>query len=454
MKYATSIFLIIIITITRSMAQNSVGIGVSESNNHAVLELVSPTNNQGFLVPRVSTEHRLAMQSNLGAEEIGLMIFDNELNQFYFWNSLDWEPVGSGQGGGSNISFTINDNNLEIADENGTLSLAISELEASITDTDAENELQDLSLNGTVLEISNGQGVDLDPIIPPGGTDDQNLILTGDILSIEDGTGNVDLSDYIDDADANASNELVGSASLEPGNILRITDAGGNHDVDLSALDNPGPWSQDGTNVSYTEGNVGIGITSPLSEFNVHATDGLNALTLTTENVNEDSEILLGENSSGTLGMKLKYDGTGNIFQVFGLNTNEIGPHLEIGRNADIYVHTNLISTSNGLTTFSGANQILSSPSRRFVKLSAGSSSSSLQRMFGGVDGKEIIISNSGSRTFTIRDRYTSSSGHFILMDSNDYSMYTNDTLHVIYDDTVGAWVEIGRGDNHGIIIE
>ncbi len=79
---------------------------------------------------------------------------------------------------------------------------------AADTDSDATNEIQDLSLAGTILNISGGTGVDLAPIIPPGGTDDQNLILTGDVLSIESGTGSVDLSTYINDADADPANEI------------------------------------------------------------------------------------------------------------------------------------------------------------------------------------------------------------------------------------------------------
>ena len=41
-------------------------------------------------------------------------------------------------------------------------------------DTDSTNELQDISLSGTDLSISDGSTLDLSAIIPPGGTDDQN----------------------------------------------------------------------------------------------------------------------------------------------------------------------------------------------------------------------------------------------------------------------------------------
>jgi len=49
------------------------------------------------------------------------------------------------------------------------------------SDADVTNELQNLSLTGNTLNISNGTGVDLTHIIPVGSTDDQNLVLTGDV---------------------------------------------------------------------------------------------------------------------------------------------------------------------------------------------------------------------------------------------------------------------------------
>ncbi len=46
---------------SRVNAQNSVGIGTENSNENAVLEFVLPTDNQEFLVPRLSSVQRLDM---------------------------------------------------------------------------------------------------------------------------------------------------------------------------------------------------------------------------------------------------------------------------------------------------------------------------------------------------------------------------------------------------------
>ena len=102
-------------------AQNSVGIGVANSNNNAVLELVSPNNNQGFLTPRLSTTQKNAMSGSLTNSENGLLIFDNETNLFSYWNSGQWSdmnfvPPGDGSVFGSGavnqLAFWSSDNNL------------------------------------------------------------------------------------------------------------------------------------------------------------------------------------------------------------------------------------------------------------------------------------------------------------------------------------------------------
>ena len=69
---------------------NSVGINTGRTpNSNAVLELVSPGGNQGFLVPKLSTSQREGM--SLSDSENGLMVYDSDLNQFFFWRSGSWK---------------------------------------------------------------------------------------------------------------------------------------------------------------------------------------------------------------------------------------------------------------------------------------------------------------------------------------------------------------------------
>jgi hypothetical protein len=79
-----------------------VGIGTTTPNPNAVLHLTSPGNNQGFLVPRLTTAQRTAAAfvSSLGVTEAGLLVFDSNDSKFYYWSGSAWivieDSVGTG----------------------------------------------------------------------------------------------------------------------------------------------------------------------------------------------------------------------------------------------------------------------------------------------------------------------------------------------------------------------
>ncbi len=95
-----------------AFAQNSVGIGVATPNKNAVLELVSPSNNQGVLVPKLTTAQRTAnaFTSSLSAKENGLLVFDADDNTFYYWDATQWKALGVpvNYSAGSGIDITNN----------------------------------------------------------------------------------------------------------------------------------------------------------------------------------------------------------------------------------------------------------------------------------------------------------------------------------------------------------
>jgi len=121
-------------------------------------------------------------------------------------------------------------------------------------DGSTTNEIQDLSLTGNTLSLSNDPTtVNLDKYLD--NTDDQGLQMSSDVLTIEGGTGSVDLKNYIDDADPDPTNELQ---------ILSIS----NDSVFLSdggfvKLPLPGPYFT--PTVTYPIGGVGSPYTIDIS---------------------------------------------------------------------------------------------------------------------------------------------------------------------------------------------
>ncbi|MDX2001168.1 MAG: hypothetical protein SFW35_01970 [Chitinophagales bacterium] len=78
------------------LAQNNVGIGTQTPDPNAILELLS--SDKGLLIPRMTTTQRLAMNPNLGFAQLGLLVFDTDTNNFWYWDGTQWVlaigPIG------------------------------------------------------------------------------------------------------------------------------------------------------------------------------------------------------------------------------------------------------------------------------------------------------------------------------------------------------------------------
>ena len=73
--------------------ENSVGINTTNPNDNAVLDLVSPDDeNMGFLMPRLSTIRRelMGQDGNLTNADNGLMVYDSDEGAFYYWKNGEW----------------------------------------------------------------------------------------------------------------------------------------------------------------------------------------------------------------------------------------------------------------------------------------------------------------------------------------------------------------------------
>jgi hypothetical protein len=99
---------------------------------------------------------------------------------------------------------------LTILEGGNTTLIDLSGLQEGFEDADAdpENEIQDLQLNGNILTITkNGTATQIDLSLYFDNTDNQQLTITGQELSIQNGN-TVILPDRVDDADHDPANEI------------------------------------------------------------------------------------------------------------------------------------------------------------------------------------------------------------------------------------------------------
>ncbi|MFZ1805957.1 MAG: hypothetical protein WAU36_01980 [Cyclobacteriaceae bacterium] len=252
-----------IFTVQIVYAQNSVGIGIIDPNPNAVLELVSPDNNQGVLVPRMTTAQRTAptFVDNLSSQDKGLLIFDTDTNGFHYWSGTNWSPVDTPE---TLQDLQLTGSTLRITNNPNASDISLAPFLGTNTDE------QTLSVTGTSLNISNGNSVDIS-VVQDGfepNTDNQTLNITGSSLSISGGNsiniGGIDTDNQtlslsgtsLSIADGNSVNLSTINTDNQTlglsGNTLSI--AGGNN-VNLNTIDNQ-TLSLSGANLSIAGGNT------------------------------------------------------------------------------------------------------------------------------------------------------------------------------------------------------
>lgn len=175
-------------------------------------------------------------------------------------------------------SATLTGNNLTVAILNGdpvTVDLTTLVKDA---DFDITNEIQNLSLTGDILTITNNGSATPIDLASYTNTDTQDLSIdaTGKIISLVDG-GQVTIN--ADDADSVIGNEYNTAFSVV-GSDLRLTDGGGNLDVPLSTL---GTDTQDlsidaaGTTISLVDGGS---VTVNVNDADANATNEIQDLSI------------------------------------------------------------------------------------------------------------------------------------------------------------------------------
>ena len=170
-------------------------------------------------------------------------------------------------------SATLNGHNLEIVDAGGTTVVDLSSLDQSgmnvdDNDADATNELQTISKSGSTVTLSNGGG---------------------------------SFTDEVNDADNSTTNELQ-TLSFS-GNDLSLTDGGS---ISLAQYSNL--WQQNGSDIYYNDGWVGIGTDSPSGKMVVQGDAGVDPDSALFEVKNKDGQTIFAVYDGG---VRIWVDDTG-----------------------------------------------------------------------------------------------------------------------------------------------
>ena len=79
----------------------SVGIGTSTPNPNAILDITAPNNDQGLLMPRLTTTQRTALGTTINAGSTpsasnSLLVYDTNLKQYFYWDTNVWSTLTGG----------------------------------------------------------------------------------------------------------------------------------------------------------------------------------------------------------------------------------------------------------------------------------------------------------------------------------------------------------------------
>jgi hypothetical protein len=318
-------------------------------------------------------------------------------------------------------------------------------------DTSATNEFQDITFNSTDsnrIDISNGSGIYLSPIppllnqvltwngggwiaqTPVGNTDNQDLQLLGNTLSLTNDGTPVDLTPFmdntdaqilvynsatqnlsitngnavtlvVDDADNNPTNEYNSSFGVNGGN-LELVDGGNTFTVPLSSLAD-GDWTTAAGVVYNTTDDIGIGTNIPGAKLDISSTS-FNLLNLTTTGANSNVNIDITNTGSGAVQFR-QFGGTGGY--TFYTNGGGFTPAVAISDNNRVGL--DLIAAP--LSTLDVNGQIT--------------------MRTGAINGYIPVSNNNGTMTWTDPLAITTSDdGDWIRYNDGTYDYLLNDNTH------------------------
>lgn len=288
-----------------STAQN-VGVNATGATPDASAILDISSSDKGMLVPRVTLTGTNDI-TTIATPATSLLVYNTATVSdvtpgFYYFNGTLWVRIASGSTVGTdNQTLALSGNDLSISNGN-TITLTDNVNDA---DSNATNEIQNLSISGNTVSLSRGGG----SVTLPSGTDDQNISGSG----------------------------------LSGTNLTIGIEGGSNQTVNLAPLKDHDWYEVGGTTQPnsindniFTQGRVGIGIINPMGGLNIKGIDaGSNSL-------GDGASLVLGDVSGSHLeidnneivAMNANAD-TGSLYiaaRNIGINTNPVGSNTSVRR--------------------------------------------------------------------------------------------------------------------------
>lgn len=276
---------------SQTSEKKSVVIGTMSSRPNALLVLNPPNNDQGVLLPQLTSAQRQAIAPS-SPDDDGLIVFDKDDKAFYFWKQGQWTKVLGNDAPHQAIQFDPASNNLSLDLGGGQVDLSsLKEIPLTtgqagkyMTTDGVSVKWSSLPVGSTLMAVLPGQGLsgggNSGDVSLTVNTDNNSIDVSGtnaleiknggvtaaklaagsvttsaiqlhavdatkikasgsNQVLVSDATGTnalwVNQSTLPGSADASASNELITTMQLS-GNTVTITEGGTNHTQDFSAL--------------------------------------------------------------------------------------------------------------------------------------------------------------------------------------------------------------------------
>ncbi len=306
----------ILISATTTFGQIAINSSGTDSDPSAILDVVST--DKGMLIPRLTTAQRTGI---VNAAE-GLLVYDTDIDIFYYYRGSAWAPVGSGSKvsgwdfEGDTIKRVVDGNTLMTIAKEGNVGIGTAAPGAK------------LEVSGGNLKMTDGNIV-LNSKWFSGDGDDEGVYVRGSnghvgIGRVPNSGGNIarfleikdNLGIYGADSatlylNRNATNYMKFNYF---NNILHIEQEGANGGVKFRNEDDDDIFFIDFANErsTFPTGSVGIGTTSPDEKFEVEFGDSDKDVEIGVGTTDPDVTFITLRSPNGTK-YYITVDGTGSL---------------------------------------------------------------------------------------------------------------------------------------------